>query len=134
MFSRITTLYHRCCIYKYPICQSPLNPKDTKSEGSKIFLVDEFFTVDKIYTDRIIFRIFGSPIQGSYIYGKDMMFILYYLLIGLTIMFLLDMHLAAFRNKIEIEIEEPLEYDTFTRIFIIIVWPAALFIIIKNLV
>ena len=62
------------------------------------------------------------------------MFILYYLLIGLTIMFLLDMHLAAFKNKIEIEEEEPLEYDTFTRVFIIIVWPAALFIIIKNLV
>jgi len=49
-------------------------------------------------------------------------------------MFLLDMHLAAFKNKIEIEEEEPLEYDTFTRVFIIIVWPAALFIIIKNLV
>ena len=63
-----------------------------------------------------------------------MMFILYYLLIGVIIMFCLDMHLAAFRNKIEIEIEEPLEYDTFTRVFIIIVWPAALFIIIKNLV
>ena len=62
-----------------------------------------------------------------------MMFILYYLLIGLTIMFLLDMHLAAFKNKIEIEIEETIEYDTFTRVFIILVWPAALFIIIKNL-
>ena len=62
-----------------------------------------------------------------------MMFILYYLLIGLTIMFLLDMHLAAFRNKIEIELDEKIEYDTFTRIFIIVVWPAALFIIIKNL-
>ena len=60
------------------------------------------------------------------------MFILYYLLIGITIMFLLDMHLAAFKNKIEIEIEEKLEYDNFTRIFIIVVWPAALFIIIKN--
>ena len=63
-----------------------------------------------------------------------MMFILYYLLIGLTIMFLLDMHLAAFKNKIEIELEEKIEYDTFTRIFIIVVWPAAIFIIIKNLV
>ena len=63
-----------------------------------------------------------------------MMFILYYLLIGLTIMFLLDMHLAAFKNKIEIELEEKIEYDTFTRVFIIVVWPAALFIIIKNLV
>ena len=62
------------------------------------------------------------------------MFILYYLLIGLTIMFLLDMHLAAFKNKIEIELEEKIEYDTFTRIFIIVVWPAAIFIIIKNLV
>ena len=60
------------------------------------------------------------------------MFILYYLLIGLIIMFLLDMHLAAFKNRIEIE--EKIEYDTFTRIFIIVVWPAALFIIIKNLV
>jgi len=49
-------------------------------------------------------------------------------------MFLLDMHLAAFRNKIEEELEDKLEYDTFTRIFIIVVWPAALFIIIKNLV
>ena len=63
MFSRSTILYHRDSIYEYPICQSPLNPKDTKSEGSKIFLVDGFFTVDKIYTDRIIvIRIFGSPI------------------------------------------------------------------------
>lgn len=62
------------------------------------------------------------------------MFILYYLFIGLIIMFLLDMHLAAFRNKIEEELEDKLEYDTFTRIFIIVVWPAALFIIIKNLV
>jgi len=63
-----------------------------------------------------------------------MMFILYYLLIGLTIMFLLDMHLAAFKNKIEIELDEKIEYDTFTRIFIIVVWQEALFIIIKNLV
>jgi len=62
------------------------------------------------------------------------MFILYYLLIGIVIMFLLDMHLAAFKNKIEIELEEKIEYDTFTRIFIIVVWPAAIFIIIKNLV
>ena len=62
------------------------------------------------------------------------MFILYYLFIGLIIMFLLDMHLAAFRNKIEEELEDKLEYDTSTRIFIIVVWPAALFIIIKNLV
>ena len=63
-----------------------------------------------------------------------MMFILYYLLIGIIIMFLLDMHLAAFKNKIEIELEGKIEYDTFTRVFIIVVWPAALFIIIKNLV
>jgi hypothetical protein len=63
-----------------------------------------------------------------------MMFILYYLLIGLTIMFLLDMHLAAFKSRIEIEIGEKVEYDTFTRVFIIIVWPAALFIIIKNII
>jgi len=61
-----------------------------------------------------------------------MMFILYYLLIGVIIMFLLDMHLAAFKNKIEIELEEKIEYDTSTRIFIIVVWPAALLIIIKN--
>ena len=62
------------------------------------------------------------------------MFILYYLLIGLIIMFCLDMHLAVYKNRIEIELEEKVEYDTFTRIFIIVVWPAALFIIIKNLV
>jgi hypothetical protein len=62
------------------------------------------------------------------------MFILYYLLVGLTIMFCLDMHLAVYKNRIEIELEEKVEYDTFTRIFIIVVWPAALFIIIKNLV
>jgi hypothetical protein len=49
-------------------------------------------------------------------------------------MFLLDMHLAVYKNRIEIELEEKVEYDTFTRIFIIVVWPAALFIIIKNLV
>ena len=61
------------------------------------------------------------------------MFILYYLLIGLTIMFCLDMHLAIFKNKIKDELEEEIEYDTFTRIFIIVVWPAALFIILKNI-
>jgi len=48
-------------------------------------------------------------------------------------MFCLDMHLAAFKNKIEEDLEEKLEYDTFTRIFIIVVWPAAIIIIIKNL-
>ena len=42
--------------------KNPLNPKDTKSEGSKIFLVDGFFTVDKIYTGKIIVIMFGSPI------------------------------------------------------------------------
>ena len=62
------------------------------------------------------------------------MFILYYLLIGIVIMFLLDMHLAAYKNKIEFTLQEEISYDTFTRIFIIVVWPAALFIIIKNLV
>lgn len=61
-----------------------------------------------------------------------MMFILYYLLIGVIIMFCLDMHLAAFKNRIEIDSGDKIEYDTFTRIFIIVVWPAALFIIIKN--
>ena len=62
-----------------------------------------------------------------------MMFILYYLLIGLTIMFLLDMHLAAFRKKMEEELDVKIEYDTFTRVFIIILWPAAVYIVIKNL-
>lgn len=60
------------------------------------------------------------------------MFILYYLLIGVIIMFLLDMHLLAYKKQIELELKEKIEYDTFTRIFIIVVWPAALFIIIKN--
>tara|TARA_R110001599_G_scaffold152040_1_gene337003 strand:+ start:107 stop:256 length:150 start_codon:yes stop_codon:yes gene_type:complete len=49
-------------------------------------------------------------------------------------MFLLDMHLAAFRKKMEEELDVKIEYDTFTRVFIIVLWPAALFIIIKNLV
>lgn len=62
-----------------------------------------------------------------------MMFILYYLLIGTTIMFLLDMHLSAYREKIENDMGEKIEYDNFTRIFIIIVWPAAIVIILKNL-
>ncbi len=61
-----------------------------------------------------------------------MMFILYYLLTGIIIMFLLDMHLLAYTKQIEFELKEKIEYDTFTRIFIIVVWPAALFIIIKN--
>ena len=42
--------------------KNPLNPKDTKSEGSKIFLIDGFFTIDKIYTGKIIIIMFGSPI------------------------------------------------------------------------
>jgi uncharacterized membrane protein len=62
-----------------------------------------------------------------------MMFILYYLLIGIIIMFLLDMHLLMYTKKIEFELQEKIEYDTFTRIFIIIVWPAAIIIILKNL-
>lgn len=48
-------------------------------------------------------------------------------------MFLLDMHLLAYTKQIELELKEKVEYDTFTRIFIIVVWPAALFIILKNL-
>jgi uncharacterized membrane protein len=60
------------------------------------------------------------------------MFILYYLLIGIIIMFLLDMHLAAYKNRIEFTLQEEINYDTFTRIFIIVVWPAAVIIIIKN--
>jgi ABC-type lipoprotein release transport system permease subunit len=63
---------------------------------------------------------------------KNMMFILYYLLIGIIIMFLLDMHLSAYRDKIENDMGEKIEYDHFTRIFIIVVWPAAIFIILKN--
>lgn len=43
------------------------------------------------------------------------------------------MHLAVFKIKIEKELGEKIEYDTFTRIFVIVVWPAALFMIIKNL-
>ena len=62
------------------------------------------------------------------------MFILYYLLIGIIIMFLLDMHLFAYRGKIKEEIGEKLEYDTFTRLFVIVVWPAAIYIVIKNFV
>jgi uncharacterized membrane protein len=61
------------------------------------------------------------------------MFILYYLLIGVIIMFCLDMHLAVYKNRIEFELQEEISYDTFTRIFIIVVWPAAIVIIIKNL-
>jgi hypothetical protein len=48
-------------------------------------------------------------------------------------MFLLDMHLLMYTKKIEFELQEKIEYDTFTRIFIIIVWPAAIIIILKNL-
>jgi|TARA_R110000803_G_scaffold210214_1_gene281439 hypothetical protein len=48
-------------------------------------------------------------------------------------MFLLDMHLAAFRKKMEEELDVKIEYDTFTRVFIIILWPAAVYIVIKNL-
>ena len=68
-----------------------------------------------------------------YLSKKNMTFILYYLLIGITIMFLLDMHLNVYKKQIENEMGEKIEYDTFTRIFIIVVWPAALFIILKNL-
>jgi hypothetical protein len=49
MFSGNLTLYHRNGIYKYPICQSPFSPKGPKSEIFKIFFVDGFFIVDKIY-------------------------------------------------------------------------------------
>ena len=48
-------------------------------------------------------------------------------------MFLLDMHLAAYKDRIEFTLQEEINYDTFTRIFIIVVWPAAIIIIIKNL-
>ena len=36
MFSRSTIPYHRGGIYKYPICQNPLNPKDPKSSSSTV--------------------------------------------------------------------------------------------------
>ena len=62
------------------------------------------------------------------------MFILYYLLIGIVIMFLLDMHLFAYKGKIEKEMGEKIEYDTFTRLFVIILWPAAIYTVIKNFV
>jgi len=62
------------------------------------------------------------------------MFILYYLLIGIIIMFLLDVHLFTYKGKIEKEMGEEIEYDNFTRIFVILAWPAALFIIVKNFV
>ena len=60
VFSRSTTLHHRNSIYKYPTCQSPFNPKGPKSESFKIFFVDGFFIVDKIYiyTGIMIFFIF----------------------------------------------------------------------------
>ena len=60
------------------------------------------------------------------------MFILYYLLIGLTIMFLLDTHLLLFGKQIEKTLDEKIRYDTSTRIFVIVAWPAALFIILRN--
>jgi|TARA_R110000737_G_C14462769_1_gene465270 hypothetical protein len=49
-------------------------------------------------------------------------------------MFLLDMHLFTYKGKIEKEMGEKIEYDTFTRIFVILAWPAAIYIIIKNFV
>jgi hypothetical protein len=61
------------------------------------------------------------------------MFILYYLLIGVIIMFLLDMHLYANKEQIEFTLQEEINYDTFTRVFIIVVWPAAIVIITKYL-
>ena len=61
------------------------------------------------------------------------MFIFYYLLIGVLLMFLLDIHLYTYKDKIEMTLQEEINYDNFTRLFIIIVWPAAVIIIIKNL-
>ena len=60
MFSRSTPLHHRNGIYKYPICQSPFSPKGSKSKSFKIFFVDRFFIVDRvyIYTGIIMFFIF----------------------------------------------------------------------------
>jgi len=49
-------------------------------------------------------------------------------------MFLLDVHLFTYKGKIEKEMGEEIEYDNFTRIFVILAWPAALFIIVKNFV
>ena len=49
MFSRSTPLHHRSGIYKYPICQSPFSPKGSKSKSFKIFFVDRFFIVDRVY-------------------------------------------------------------------------------------
>ena len=48
-------------------------------------------------------------------------------------MFLLDIHLYTYKDKIEMTLQEEIEYDNFTRLFIIVVWPAAVIIIIKNL-
>ena len=44
------------------------------------------------------------------------------------------MHLFTYKGKIEEEMGEKIEYDTFTRLFVIVVWPAAIYIVIKNFV
>ena len=49
------------------------------------------------------------------------MFIFYYLLIGVILMFLLDIHLYTYKDKIEMTLQEEIEYDNFTRLFIIVV-------------
>ena len=115
-------------------------PNDCTQYTKKGYGIQLRFNGEFIYTDSDVLQwwkssweILGFPTQISYIYQKDTMFILYYLLIGITIMFLLDMHLLMYTKQIEKELEEKIEYDTFTRIFIIVVWPAALFIIIKNI-
>ena len=54
------------------------------------------------------------------------------MLVGLAIMFILDTYLSTYSKKIEKELGDKIEYDNFTRFFVILAWPAAVFIIIKN--
>ena len=61
IFSRSTPFYHRCCIYLYPIYQSPFSPKGIKSEIFKIFSTDRFSIIDKVYIYNRTMTFFISP-------------------------------------------------------------------------
>ena len=61
------------------------------------------------------------------------MFIIYYLLVGVGIMFVLDVHLSVHKDEIKELTGEDMNYDNATRIFMIVAWPALVIIMIRRL-
>ena len=52
---------------------------------------------------------------------------------GVGIMFVLDVHLSVHKDEIKELTGEDMNYDNFTRVFMIVAWPALVIIMIRRL-